>query len=461
MVGHEKRKNIIISFIYASALFYMVFKASFYYHEIDWGPDARAHLSYMYYEWENPKQLIPEFEHIYMLDLDIVGEKAYIVGKTEDVCYLGHPPAYYKLMSACGAVCYGPQGRTYIDMRRVHICNVLLTMAGILMCLQWGGRYIQRKGNHPGIHFLYAAIVSTLPMISYIGSNISNDNILYLDVALVLWGLQRGVEGKRNWATYFLIALGTVLSVLSKLTLGLIVVVGLAIVVLYLMFKERSGRIVFCKEFAFTLPLYFVALAYFLVLRGYYHTLQPSFQMLSPESFARSGWALLHGDQRSMWQSIQHFWKGFWMTWTAIYGHAYCMSRQGKLAALPYYIFIVIFMCYIVGGIVRGIRRKLMPEELPMIGLGIGSIVAFIYQIRSQMPSYMAGGDGGYQARYYICGIAVYALCCVQPLVWVRRRKERWVSMALTAVAVIYGAMLIYSDFYYFLMNFEAYREFI
>ena len=461
MVSHENRKNIIISLIYASALVYMIFKASFYYREVDWGPDARAHLSYMYYEWENPKQLIPEFEHIYMLDLDIVGEKAYIVGKTEDVCYLGHPPAYYKLMSACGAVRYEPQGGTYIDMRRVHICNVLLTMAGILMCLQWGGGYIQRAGNHPGIHFLYAAIVSTLPMISYIGSNISNDNILYLDLALVLWGLQRGVEGKRNFATYFLIALGTVLSVLSKLTLGLMVVVGLAVVVLYLMFRERSIRIVCCKEFVLTLPLYFAALAYFFILKGDYHTLQPSLQRLSAESFVHSEWAMLQGAQRSMWQSIQHFWRGFWGTWTAVYGHAYSMSRQEKMAALPYYIFMVIFMCYILSSIVRGIRRKVMPEELPMICLGIGSIVAFIYQMRRQVPSYMAGRDSGYQARYYICGIAVYALCCAQPLVWAWRRNERWIRLALTAGAVIYGAILIYSDFYYFLMNFESYREFV
>lgn len=295
MVGRENRKNIIVSLIYASALFYMIFKASFYYHELDWGPDVRAHLSYMYYEWENPKELIPEFEHIYMLDFDIVGERAYILEKTEDVCYLGHPPIYYKLMSACGAVRRDPQGMTYIDMRRVHICNVLLTMAGILMCLQWGCRYIQRMGNYLSIHFLYAAIISTLPMVSYIGSNISNDNMLYLDVALVLWGLQRGVEGKRNYSTYFLIALGTLLSVLSKLTLGLMVIVGLTVVVSYLAFREKSIRIVYCKEFACTLPLYFVALAYFLILKGEYHTIQPSLQLLSAESFERSEWAMLQG----------------------------------------------------------------------------------------------------------------------------------------------------------------------
>lgn len=135
------------------------------------------------------------------------------------------------------------------------------------------------------------------------------------------------------------------------------------------------------------------------------------------------------------------------------------MSRQGKMAAIPYYIFMGIFICYIVSGVVRGICRKVIQDELPMIGLGIGSIVAFAYQMRGQVLSYMGGGDGGYQARYYICGIAVYALCCAQPLIWVRRREWKWGRLALTVAVVIYGVMLIHGDFYYFLRNFEVYRS--
>lgn len=65
------------------------------------------------------------------------------------------------------------------------------------------------------------------------------------------------------------------------------------------------------------------------------------------------------------------------------------MSRQGKMAAIPYYIFMGIFICYIVSGVVRGICRKVIQDELPMIGLGIGSIVAFAYQMRGQVLSYM------------------------------------------------------------------------
>lgn len=442
----------------------MVFKASFYYHEVDWGPDVRAHLSYMYYEWENPRQLIPQFESIYMLDFDIVGERAYIVGKTEDVCYLGHPPVYYKLMSACGAIQRDHQGTVYIDMRRIHICNILLVMAGILLCLQWGRRYLLKMGNWLSMHFLFAAIVSTLPMISYIGSNISNDNILYLDIALVLWGLQRGVEGERGYTTYFLIAIGTFLSVLSKLTLGMMVVVGLALVVLYLMFKEKSVKLLCCKAFACTLPLYLICLAYFIVLKRDYHTIQPYLELLSAESFKHSEWAMMQsGIQRTVWQSIQHFWKGFWGTWTAVYGHAYSMSRQGTVAALPYYIYICVYVAYIGACVIRCCKNKIESREMPMIGIGIGSIIAFLYQMYGKIIDYMGGGDGGYQARYYICVVAVYALCCLQPLGWAygRCKDRKWLITVLNVGTVIYGVILIYFDLFYFLLNFESYREFI
>lgn len=464
MVKMDHKKRVLINFIYAAALFYMVFKASFYYYEVDWGPDVRAHLSYMYYEWEHPEQLIPKFEQIKMLDFDIIGERAYITGKTEDVCYLGHPPVYYKLMGICGAIRCDQQGKLYMDMHRIHVCNIVLVMAGILLCLQWGQRYIQRMGDYLSLHFLFAVIVSTLPMISYIGSNISNDNILYLDAALVLWGLQRGVEGKRNYATYFLIALGTAMSVLSKLTLGLAVIIGLAVVVLYLMFREKSIRLLWCREFAVTLPLYFICLAYFLILKGNYHTIQPGLQILSAESFAHSEWAMMGSDiQRTLWESITYFWQKFWGTWTAVYGHAFSMSRQGTPAAVAYYVYMGIFLGYIAIGIIRCVRNKVMPGELPMIGLGVGSISAFLYHMYGRLSAYMDGGDGGYQARYYISNIAIFALCCVQLLEWgyERWQNKKWIYAILATGVMIYGAVMIYFDFYYFLMNFEAYRVFV
>lgn len=442
----------------------MVFKAYFYYYEVDWGPDVRAHLSYMYYEWENPERLIPQFEHIYMLDLDVVGERAYIVGKTEEVSYLGHPPIYYKLMSLCGAIQYDQQGAIYINMRRIHLCNVFLVMAGISMCLQWGRRYILKMGNQLSFHLLFAAIVSTLPMISYIGSNISNDNILYLAMAFVLWGLQRGVEGKRDYATYFLIALGTVLAVLSKLTLGMIVLVGLCLIVLYLMFREKSVKLLCCRAFVCTLPLYLICLAYFFILKRDYHTIQPYLDLLSPESFEHSEWALMQsGITRTMWQSIQHFWQGFWGTWSAVYGHAFSMGRQGTVAAIPYYLYLCVYMSYIAVCIIRCCKNTIVLDELPMVGIGIGCIAAFLYQMYSKIPIYMRGGDSGYQARYYICAAAVYALCCLQPLGWVyeRWKNRRGIRVVIAAGAAIYGGALIYFDLFYFLFNFEAYREFI
>ncbi len=460
----SRKRNCVINLVYITAIFYMVIKSSFYYHEVDWGPDVRAHLSYMYYEWENPGRLVPQFEKIFMLDFDIVGERAYIAGTTEDVCYLGHPPVYYKLMSACGAVRTDRQGGVYIDMRRVHVCNVLLVMTGIAMCLFWGRRCIEKMGDPISVHFLFAAVVSSLPMISYIGCNISNDNILYLDLALVLWGLQRGVEGKRNYATYFLIASGTVLSVLSKLTLGLIVILGLTLIVLYIMFREKSIKLLCCRAFFCTLPLYMLCLAYFLVLKKVYHTIQPNLELLSAESFMRSEWAMMQsGIPRTKWQSIQHFWKGFWGTWSAVYGHAFSMSRQGTIAAIPYYVFMCAFGAHIAVCIIRCCKNKAAPGELPMAGIGIGCIFAFLYQMRGKLPAYMNGGDGGYQARYYICAIAVYALCCVQPLGWAYERwknRKRFVA-ALSIGAVIYGVALIYFDIFYFLFNFEAYREFL
>lgn len=500
-----KKRSWLIGVIYCIGIFYFVFKASYYYQEVDWGPDVRAHISYIYYETKQPFRFVPQLEKIYQMDLNVVGEKAYVLGETSDVCYLCHPPLYYKLMALTGCVKEDKRGQ-YIDMNRIHIANLFLAMAGILLCLSFGRKKIEQMGDKLLFHFLFVSIVITLPMISYIASGPTNDNLLYLIAGIYLYGVDRGVAGKRDIMTYAVIALSVCMAVLTKLTLGMMVVSGLVVVAAYIMWHERSIKLIWNRSFLLSTPIYLPALYYFIRVKLIYGTFQPSLAGISWESFSNSefsisktaeewyvagigelaGLSRLYGLQRfqpfrmvaglvadvegSVAKSLGFFWERFWETWSMVYTHTVQQYKHGTFAEAIFWVSMVVLVGFLITRLIDMIRGKLAYEELTVFSLCIGSLIAFLYHLVTTVRIYYNGGRlGGYQARYYICCIACFALGNVYLLrdsysLIGHRFRGRWrrvAKIAIHTVVLLFCFALYYFDFYYFLRSFHLYRNFL
>lgn len=459
----ERRKSICINFIYGIALFYLVFKAFFYYSEVDWGPDEKAHLSYIYYEYSHPGELVPDFEEIHMVDFKVVEDKAYVQGLAEDICYLGHPPLYYMLMNWLG--CVQTEGDSvYMDMYRVLICNISLVALGLALCMAVGYRKIADMSNSLLSHALFATIIVSLPMVAYVGAGASNDNILYLAMGILLIGLERGVSGKRDCLTYWIIVLGVLMAVLSKLTLGLIALIAMVFVVLYIMISEKSIKVLWCKEFATTLPVYLCILGYFVRNLMKYGAVHPGLGLISPESFANSEFAVGNDLNMSFAEAIDYFWRHFWWSWSTIYSHTVSLDKYGTMAEAIYWLIPLGAVLFLAVMLLAVLRKKSLSFELVISAFVIGNVATFIYQMIGRCQGYVRGGGlRGYQARYYICCIGIFALC--NALLFEKIKQWGKCGRIIRACVDLAEAVLIigfiYYDFFYFVTHFSDYRAYL
>ena len=92
----------------------------------------------------------------------------------------------------------------------------------------------------PILHMLYGLILISAPNMIYVISGVSNDALTMPAVAIFMLGIIRFYEKKYNILTYFVIAAGINLSLLSKLTTGMIVCIIALGIVLFTFFKEKK-----------------------------------------------------------------------------------------------------------------------------------------------------------------------------------------------------------------------------
>ena len=93
------------------------------------------------------------------------------------------------------------------------------------------------------------------------------------------------VEKKRNYKTYFLIAIGTFICLLNKITVGLVIVIAYILMIIFLAIKEKNLKFIFCKQWMATLPIYLIILAYYLIIMNNYGTIHPSLRVIAPEYY--------------------------------------------------------------------------------------------------------------------------------------------------------------------------------
>lgn len=481
--------------VYGLLFLLFLFKMFYYREELYYVPDEEAHISYIAYVEENPDKWIPEFEDMRLCEAGLaVEDGTYQYTVHERTCYLGHPPLYYKLMQLIGGVVsveIDGQKYVYANLDRLKTANIYLTAVTMILIFYIGYSRLIKRTQSLVFHGLYAAAATSVPMLALCGSGITNDNLANLGVAFFMLGLLRYYEKKKGYLTYFLVAAGFFLSIMSKLTVGEFLVITLAVVLAADIIKNRNAGLICNRYFLATLPLYLIAGAYFAILLFRYGSIQPGLNIVAPQEQT----FVAETERAAMNFSgyIPYFLRQFGYTWKGIYNGRFFDFKLTDVWAGRIFMWLLYapFICAAMAGIgaCAGRRngRKKRQASIYMVvyaAVAAGLLITIGTQLIKGYESFTERGYmGGYQARYYLCDIPFMALAMAEGMYLLSRLKPDrllfWCqkklktvkplqnltaqgctlayTRAVKALGIIFIFWMLYGDFIYFLCGHNVY----
>ncbi len=452
-------KPLIVG-LYIFVLLFSVGKMVFYAEKVSNTPDETAHIAYVAY-LEQTGEWIPKYENMCM-QRTISNDTEMVVAEfaSGTVNNLRHPPLYYHLIRLSNGITFNEDGTYQVDLDRVRVASMMMMVAALALMLYIGYTRLQKI---PLLHMLYGMIITSVPMMTYGASGVNNDTLTILTVTVFFFGILRFEEKKRNFITYLLIGLGISATLLTKMTAGIIVSVAALIVVMIALVREKCWKQLLSWQFLVTIPLYLIAAAFYLYMYKQYGSFQPSLHALN-EAYAYSTGFYPSVETRtvkSLIEYVHYFFDLFMQTWygiashiTLIKPHPYGFLERFALASL----WIIPLML-----LTKPIRSG-QPYVKSNLALYVGVLVTLVMQFVNGYTGLLERGYvGAYQSRYYICAVAMFALCVallVQKVFTDTPRGDRWAQVVrrITVCAVVlFIAALTYEDFVYFLLHYTKY----
>jgi hypothetical protein len=481
-----KTRNWIILAIYLVMLLFFIFKMLYYSSYVGRFSDEVPHISYIAYLVQSNK-IIPDFKKMTILNPSVAinpstfGANQYkgTYKFTNSVNYLGHPPLYYQMMRLSGGVNV-KDGQVTIDINRLRYFNMMIAIFAMLLIFYIGYTRIDKV---PVFHLLYATICVCVPMLSYVCAGVNNDTLSLVGLTLLVLGLLRFTEQKRNFRTYLLISCAVFTAFLAKLTAGLIVGTALILFLIFILIREKNLKFLLSKKFLLTLPIYFTVILYYLIVYTQIGSILPTYKLLDPDGFYNSNFYILPVDRiyYSFLHYMIYFEHNFMLSWIGLMSHI-SLIKTGyfyKLDKLGLYLlwFIPLFLFF-------KLRRFKQADKSFLVPLTVfsGVIVAIIVQFLRAYDEYteVSGYLGGTQSRYYVCGISAIALAVVFiirdlynvkiPLkestaqnsalaTILKPRLNTIKNVSIQLICLLFTLLLIYEDFIYFLLNFKEYLK--
>lgn len=148
-------------------------------------------------------------------------------------------------------------------------------------------------------------------------------------------------------------------------------------------------------------------------------------------------------------------------TWTGILSHTN-LAKPWQNAFLENIALVAIWWMPLLF-LVKPIRKN-QCFTLPVCAIFAGVAVTVIMQFINGYNGLLTRGYiGGYQSRYYLCAIAMFAMCTVLPaqkaLTACNRRSGDYqiVRKIIICAMVVFIGLLAYEDFIYFLTHYNSY----
>ncbi|AGK97831.1 hypothetical protein [Clostridium pasteurianum] len=485
----HKFKYLIIS-IYFLVFLFFVFKMFFYAQYVGGFPDEIEHVSYIAY-LEKSHKIIPDFKNMTVLeptktiDNNNIKNATYTFGGAFN--YLGHPPLYYQIMRLSGAVKI-VNNTVIVNFIRLRSFNIALSSLAILLILYIG---YSRIGKNPLLHLLYAAIVVSVPMLAYNSAGINNDTLALIGLSVFVFGLLRFSEENRNFSTYLIISLGVFISFMSKLTAGLVVFIASCIYIILIIIKEKDLSFLISKKLFATLPVYIVTALYYIIVYLQTGSIQPTYKLLDPKDFYASGFYVPVANRTHMnfTQYIVYFSNDFLRTWTGIASNVSLIKIDSLFSVNNIALLILLFLPIILLFQMKKVAKK-YPIVLVAISVYLGLAISAVIQCIRAYKEYVniSGYMGGYQSRYYLCGISAIALAITFSMknffeklsatyMGIKRKltvynyeirndfnfKKLSLSficllfICLIVICLFFICLLFYEDFIYFIIYFKNY----
>ena len=231
--------------------------------------------------------------------------------------------------------------------------------------------------------------------------------------------------------------------------------------------KEKSIRLLACRQFVSTLPVYLITICYFLIVYSQVHSFQPSLANMDMEYYQSTAFYVMFEDRTVMnfKDYFFHYWQEFFRTWTGIASHISLLKQGNWLSYDRFFAILVAFMpafCLFVN------KNK---EYVKMfISFYISLICVVLLQFRNAYNGFyfVSGYPGAFQSRYYLCVLPIMAFISVWLIeyVYLRFREkiimlndngktENMITRIVMIISVIISAFLFYSGFIYFLLNYS------
>lgn len=467
IILNYKKLNIpakwVIIFVYLLFSIYSVYRINYYHEYVGRTPDEDAHISYLAYLEDENDIFVPDYNKI---EVGILEDRDTLFIPDNAVYnYLGHPPLYYEILHLTRAVDSKGDGNYFVKDSRLLIMNIIIGMSGLLLAFYIGYSRIIKE---PIYHLLYASILTSIPMLIYGFSGVNNDNLTLLTVNIFFLGMLRFSENRLNFLTYLLIALGINLTMWTKVTAGIGVILTALIFLTYSIYKQKNFKLINCKEFFITLPLYLITFVYFILVYKRFDTFQPALQSMDIPDFYSSVFYIPFEQRVHMNFSeyIMYYFPKFFQTWTSIESHVSLSKENSWLSAekLGSMLVLILPTIYLI------IKNKLKDNTMTLAKVFYTSILfTVLLQFKTSIDRfYIDGYPGTHQTRYYLCFIAVLGFICVKLLSETRESINEKISItengankilsnAILIFCVVFTLLLLYGDFIYFLYYFKDY----
>ncbi len=459
--GDSRFAKAVIVGVYAAALVLSVGKMAFYSERVGHTPDESAHIGYVAHLTQTG-DIVPRFEDIRLASQESDnGDSLVMKFNKGSMSYLKHPPTYYHIMRLANAIEFQDDSHFTVNITQLRWFSMAFVIAALLMMFYIG---FTRLRGEPLVHLVYAAVCTLVPMFAYAASGVNNDSLTLLTVTVFFFGILRYLENKRNVATYLLIVGGIAMTVVTKVTAGIVVAIAAVIVLVAAMIKEKSVKTLLSWQFWVSLPLLALPAAYFGYVFLKYGGFQPNMFSLAPEYARTTGFYVdaVERGSRSFVQYTSYFFEKFMQTWTGISSHIALLKSDGSWLSLQNIALVSIWFVPALYG-KRSLRNK-SPYALGAVAGCVGVLAAVVMQLFNGFDVYVGRGYlGGFQSRYYLCAIVFFAFgaaLALEKLLASLDRDDRhvqWLRQSMKSLAVIFVGLLFYEDILYFLMQFTQY----
>lgn len=441
-------------------------------------PDEICHISYIA-TLVKDNVIIPNFKSMRILQLvhassattDFAKSGTYIFGQSLN--YLGHPPLYYQIMRLSGGIAVNNNIVT-VNMFNLRLFNMGISALSMLLIFYLG---YSRIGKSRLMHLLYATIVVSVPMLSYVSAGINDDNLSLLCVTIFIFGLIRFSEHKQNYLTFALISVGVTAAFLTKFTAGTIIAFSLVFFLLFYLIKNKNLNFLKTKQFLVTIPIYLIFIAYYVSIYLQTHSIQPTYKVLDPQGFYSSGF-FIQPSQRidmSFIVYIKTFLGNFFGTWIGIASHV-DLLKYGSIFSIQKSA--LLSLCVLPLLLLWKFKKsdELYTLKSAIISIYFSIVVTVSIQVLRAYYEYknVSGYLGGFQARYYLCTISAIALAIVffsRSIYESESKKHLKLSfgneiislpikkVVFGLICVVFVGLLFYEDFIYFLIYFKDYLK--